>query len=159
MRPDLDSSQDLVKASQGIDEVIEWGSSSQSKLGQLYQSTTCAAHRAGHSSSCTVNGFSDTCHANKIHDQVNSNLLAVRSGFRRHLSSKFELYNSYNAARWRARSQRNCRAALHLAPRVLGDSRWSSHGYAAATVSLHLYTACSHHIEPAKMLVPPMAAA
>jgi hypothetical protein len=30
-----------------------------------------------------------------VHDQVNSNLLAVRSGFRRHLSSKFELYK-YN---------------------------------------------------------------
>ena len=42
LRPDLDSSQDLVKASQGIfhnktknDEVIEGGSSSQSKTGQL----------------------------------------------------------------------------------------------------------------------------
>ena len=26
-----------------------------------------------------VNGFSDTCHANKIHDRVKSNLLAVLS--------------------------------------------------------------------------------
>jgi hypothetical protein len=26
----------------------------------------------------TLNGFSDTCHANKIHDRVNSNLLAVQ---------------------------------------------------------------------------------
>jgi hypothetical protein len=46
LRPDLDSSQDLVKARQGIfqkktkiDEVIEWGSSSQSKPGQLYSGT------------------------------------------------------------------------------------------------------------------------
>ena len=57
---------------------------------------------------------------------------------------------------------RNCRAALHRAPRLLSDSRcpgWSPRGYAAVTVSLPLYTACSHHIEPAKMLVPPMAAA
>jgi hypothetical protein len=41
LRPDLDSSQDSMKVSQGIspkkpkiDEVIEWGSSSQSKPGQ-----------------------------------------------------------------------------------------------------------------------------
>jgi hypothetical protein len=26
----------------------------------------------------TLNGFSDTCHANKIHDRVNSNLLTVQ---------------------------------------------------------------------------------